>query len=61
MKATTLQTVSNFTEVNGLSVSQEDFYKVISGKRKFLKLNQILLERVLLSVKVDITGFNINN
>lgn len=53
--------MSNFTEVNGLSVSQEDFYKVISGKRKFLKLNQILLERVLLSVKVDITGFNINN
>lgn len=31
MKATTLQTVSNFTEVNGLSASQEDFHEVISG------------------------------
>lgn len=31
MKATTVQTVSNFIEVNGLSASQEDFHKVICG------------------------------
>lgn len=31
MKAITSQTVSNFTEVNVLSASQEDFHKVISG------------------------------